>query len=141
MELDFKKSQETAGDIVRMELEPGLEAQGELPERRKKNYSIYRNEKGCSGQQDIAPNYTPYHVPFVQPRVDIIAGALYQRFTSVDPMVQFVPLTGASLEQASGLERLVHTVFERADVDVQLPLGVQTVIANWTTGTLFNTML
>lgn len=127
--MDLKDKGETdkfAHGLVTYEIDPTLESQGDLPERRKKNYAIYRNEPGCSGQQNIAPNYKPFHVPFTQPRIDIIAGDLYQRFTGVDPMVQFVPTGFSTVDDGNAMERLAQTVFERGYMDTQFPLGVQT---------------
>lgn len=127
LNLSDKSSRDAfASEIVTFQVLPSLEAQGELPDRRQKNYSIQRNEPGSSGQQKIAPNYKPWHVPFTQPRVDIIAGSLYQRFTAIDPMVQCVPIGLTGLSQASEMERLVQAALSNADLDTQLPLGAQT---------------
>jgi len=116
-----------ANFLVTNQIAPSMEAKGNLPMLWKVNEAIQRNEKGCSGQQDIAPNYKPFHVPFVQPRVDIISGALYQRFTSVTPIVQCVPIgDDTSLDQAEAMEGVLQTVLERADLDTQIPLGIQT---------------
>lgn len=127
VDVNDKKSREAfALHYATHQIAPAVAAQGDLPARRKANYAIHRNESGSSGQQDIAPNYKPFHIPFTQPRVDIIAGSLYQRFTAVDPMVQCVPIGDTTLEMADEMERLVQVVFERSDIDIELPLGVQT---------------
>lgn len=122
---DQQQRDKLALEVVAYDLDPGLKAKGELPERWRRNQAIVRGEPGCSGQQDVVKGYRPFHVPLTKPRVDTLSNSLYQRFTSVDPMVQAVPI-GSEVEDAEKAEMTMSTVLLRSDIDTALPLAVYT---------------
>lgn len=79
---------------------------------------MYRNQPGSSGQQNIVENYSSFTVPLLKPLIKRVVQTTHRQFIKAEPMVIAVSEDG-DIDGAQAVERLLESVFRRANVDFQ----------------------
>ena len=74
------------------EIRLSLKNRGTLPQRWRENEALYRNEPGRSNF-DVIEDFTPYHVPLMQPLIDALIEAVATGPLSPSPLLQAIPST------------------------------------------------